>query len=545
MRTADSVSVAGLSPALNPKGYHVKNHSIAVRSVTVAAAAALSLGVAAPIMPAYAADGQAYKLNNLTVSDSTIDATAKGSLTIFKKADPKETHTSTGEVDSSATGTALDGVEFTLYEVPGYDLTKNDQLVKASNLKVSDVTPGKVVSVQTTANGGKATWTDLPVGVYYLKETKPAEGYSPAADSLVFVPMTRNNDANTGGGTQWLYDITAYPKNRKNTNPEKSVTDTGKNVGDKVTYTIDTYAQYVDPDTQYRTFYRVADTLDPALSTTEDGVTVASTPERNFVKGDDYNVSVAKVDGRNQVLVKFTEQGIRKIQNGDKITVTIEATVNTKPADGDLKNQAQHYENNPNDSQKHDSEGTPPETPKDTPEIHTFFGDLEFTKVNPSGTGLKGAEFKVYGIKGNQTCAALDAKNLGDNANEQKAAGKSTWTSDDDGKVTITGLHANNIANWGYDAEKNQFTTPNEWTSYCLVETKSPQGYELLSQPIEFKINANRNDAGVWTVTNGTVKVGDKDNQVVNLEDSTPKLPLTGGMGIGCLLYTSPSPRDS
>ena len=39
----------------------------------------------------------------------------------------------------------------------------------------------------------------------------------------------------------------------------------------------------------------------------------------------------------------------------------------------------------------------------------------------------------------------------------------------------------------------------------------------------------------MWTVTNGTVKVGDKDNQVVNLEDSTPKLPLTGGMGIGIL----------
>ncbi|WP_066524411.1 SpaH/EbpB family LPXTG-anchored major pilin [Corynebacterium bouchesdurhonense] len=515
----------------------MKNHSIAVRSVTVAAAAALSLGVAAPIMPAYAADGQAYESNGLTVSDSTIDATAKGSLTIFKKADPKETHTSTGEVDSSATGTSLDGVEFTLYKVPGYDLTKNDQLVKASNLKVSDVKPGEgdVVSVQTTANGGKATWTDLPVGVYYLRETKPAEGYSPAADSLVFVPMTRNNDANTGGGTQWLYDITAYPKNRKNTNPEKSVTDTGKNVGDKVTYTVDTYAQYVDPDTQYRTFYRVEDNLDPALSTTADKVTVASTPNREFVKDKDYTVSVAKVDGRDQVLVKFTKEGIAKIDNGDKITVTIEATVNSKPGNGDLKNVAQHYENNPNDSQEHDKDGTPPETPKNTPEIHTFFGDLEFTKVNSTGKGLKDAEFKVFGIKGDQTCAALDTKNLGENAKEQTAAGKTTWVSDDTGKVTITGLHANNIANWGYDAEKNQFTTANEWTSYCLVETKSPAGYELLAQPIEFKINANRNEAGVWTVANGSVKVGNTDNQVVNLEDSTPKLPLTGGMGIGIL----------
>lgn len=516
----------------------MKKNSVAVRSVTIAAAAALSFGVAAPGMPAYAVDGQAQKVNGLTVSDSTIDAKAKGSLTIFKKADPANTHVATGEVDTTAEGTALDGVEFTLYKVPGYNLATNDGLAAASKLKVSDVTPDEenAVGTKTTANGGAAKWENLEVGVYYLKETKPLEGYSPAADSLVFVPMTRNNAANaTDGGVQWLYDITAYPKNRKNTNPEKSVVDTGKNVGDTVTYTIDTYAQYVDPKTQYRTFYRVEDNLDPALTTSADKVTVTSTPDRNFAKGKDYEVSVAKVDGRDQVLVKFTESGIAKIQNGDKISVKIDATVNSKPGNGDLTNVAQHYENNPNDSQKHDKDGTPPETPKKTPEIHTFFGDLKFTKVNSDGKGLEGAEFKVFGVKGNQTCATLDPNKPGENAKQQEVSKKNTWTSGQDGKVTITGLHANNIANWGYDAEKNEFTTANEWTSYCLVETKSPKGYELLAQPIEFKINASRNDAGVWTVANGKVKVGNTDDQIVNLEDTTPKLPLTGGMGIGIL----------
>lgn len=518
----------------------MKKNSVAVRSVTIAAAAALSFGVAAPGMPAYAVDGQAQKVDGLTVSNSTIDAEARGSLTIFKKADPDNTSEPTGEVVNPFPGDHgkdLDGVEFTLYKVPDYNLATNDGLAAASNLKVSDVTPAEAnkVSTQTTAEGGKATWTDLPVGVYYLKETKPLAGYSPAADSLVFVPMTRNNAKDAQGGVQWLYDITAYPKNRKNTNPEKSVVDTGKNVGDTVTYTIDTYAQYVDPKTQYRTFYRVEDNLDPALTTSADKVTVTSTPDRNFAKGKDYEVSVAKVDGRDQVLVKFTESGIAKIQNGDKISVKIDATVNSKPGNGDLTNVAQHYENNPNDSQKHDKDGTPPETPKKTPEIHTFFGDLEFTKVNSDGKGLKDAEFKVFGVKGNQTCATLDPNKPGENAKQQEVSKKNTWTSDQDGKVTITGLHANNIANWGYDAEKKEFTTANEWTSYCLVETKSPKGYELLAQPIEFKINASRNGAGEWTVANGSVKVGDKDNQIVNLEDTTPKLPLTGGMGIGIL----------
>lgn len=509
------------------------------KTAAIALAAGLALSGSAGIVaaPAFAADGQAYTKDGVKVSDSTIDQKATGSLTIYKKANPTETHTSTGEVDASASGENLQGAGFTLYKVTNADLSTNDGVAKAATLTAANATRGDIVqSEKITDADGKATWQNLPVGVYLLKETKTPDGYSPAADSLIFIPMTRNNA--TTGGTQWLYDITAYPKNRKNTNPEKSVDDSGKNVGDTVTYTIDTFAQYVDPKTQYRTFYRVEDNLDPALSTTADKVTVASTPDREFVKDTDYTVSVAKVDGRDQVLVKFTKAGIDKIQNGDKISVKIEAKVDSKPGNGDLKNVAKHYENNPNDSQEHDKDGTPPETPKNTPEIHTFYGDLKFTKVNSAGNGLDGAEFKVFGIKGNQTCDALDWKKADDNPNaqEQKTADNTdgVWTSANGGNVTITGLHANNIANWGYDAEKNQFTTANEWTSYCLVETKSPKDYELLAKPIEFKINA-QNVNGVWSVENGSVQVGNTKNKVVNLEDTTPKLPLTGGMGIGIL----------
>ena len=89
--------------------------------------------------------------------------------------------------------------------------------------------------------------------------------------------------------------------------------------------------------------------------------------------------------------------------------------------------------------------------------------------------------------------------------------------------MTINGLHVNDRAN----SDQN---TKNEWTKYCLVETKSPKGYELLSQPIEFTLLWK--DAGSLQ----NITVGDKEGEVVNLDDTTPFLPNTGGMGIAILV---------
>ena len=527
----------------------MKTNSVAVRSVTIAAAAALSIGVSAPIMPANAQAGVVRTDGNVRVSDSTIDTAATGTLTIFKRANPATTQAPTGEVVDPVPGDALAGAGFTLYEVTNADLTTNDGLAAASQLTVATATQGAAVGEEkTTGTNGQAKWENLPVGVYLLKETTTPEGYSPAADSLVFVPMTRENATN--GGTQWLYDITAYPKNTSQKEPQKTVTDSGQNVGDTVTYNIDTYAQTVR-EGQFRTFYRVEDTLDPALRLAGNNpVTVTSNPNRAFVEGTDYNIRTDWVDAagnrvdataegaRQRVRVNFTESGIAKIQNDDRISVEINAEVNSKPGEGDLFNQATQYQNNPNDSQAYEPDtDTPPGEGTPTNEVHTFYGDLEFTKVNSAGDNLKGAVFEVYGVNSSedQTCANTAISD----ANRQTASGASSWTSNADGTVTITGLHANNIANFNMsrDEDGNVTTTetPNEWTSYCLVETQSPAGYELLAQPIEFTITASKNDNDEWTVANGSVKVGDNDDEIVNLEDSTPNLPLTGGAGIGIL----------
>lgn len=469
-------------------------------------------------MPANAQTGVVREENGVHVSDSTIDKNATGTLTIFKRANPDATQPPTGEVVNPVPGDALAGAGFTLYKVDGADLSTNAGIAAASKLTVATAKQGAAFGTeQTTDADGKASWANLPVGVYILRETTTPEGYSPAADSLIFIPMTRENATN--GGTQWLYDITAYPKNTSQQKPEKKVEDSGKNVGDTVKYTIDTWAQTVR-DGQYRTIYRIEDTLDPALDAEKATVTV--TPN-TFVEGTDYNVT----KDRQKIVVEFTDAGVKKIEDGQKISATIEAKVKEDVlTNGALKNKATQIQNNPNSNQKTKEN----ETPNDTPEVKTYYGKINFKKVNSDGGALQGAEFQVYGTT-NDTCSNADANKDA----RQKANGKESWTSGEDGTVTIEGLHANNIANM--DSKGN--TTPNKYTKYCLFETKSPKGFELLAQPLEFTLTANTETN---VVTASEIKVGNfaegkapEGNYIVNLEDSTPKLPLTGGMGIGIL----------
>lgn len=87
------------------------------------------------------------------------------------------------------------------------------------------------------------------------------------------------------------------------------------------------------------------------------------------------------------------------------------------------------------------------------------------------------------------------------------------------GLVTIDGLHVNDYAN-ATEGVKNLYT------SYCLVETKSPKGFELLAEPVKFEVLKEKH--GQVVDINATGKIE-------NLKDRTPELPMTGGAGVGIL----------
>ena len=79
----------------------------------------------------------------------------------------------------------------------------------------------------------------------------------------------------------------------------------------------------------------------------------------------------------------------------------------------------------------------------------------------------------------------------------------------------------NDTANFdGTNSEANAFV------KYCLLETQAPKGFELLSTPVEFTLAKDEK---------GTMKqltVGEKEGEIVNLKDTTTRLPNTGGIGV-------------
>ena len=468
----------------------------------LAIAAAVGLLAASPV------SAIAQEAPSQGVNVATIDATKTGSLTIYKRANPTSLGEPTGLKEEAPNGEALPGAGFTLYKVTNADIRTNDGLVAAAKLTPDSAKTGEAVGVeQLTDTDGAAKWSELPVGVYLARETKPVDGYQKALDFLVFVPMTAANKEQ--GGTSWQYDVVAYPKNYNQNEPTKTVKDSGTNVGEKVSFDIKATPRPMPADK--RTLFRIVDELDSSLTVTEDDITVTGLDK---LDKDDYTVTVSKKTAespRQTVTVEVSGDKAQKIENGKEVTVTINATVASKPEGGRLKNQANVFENNPVTLEE--------EKGKPTNETETLYGGVKFKKVDERGNGLDGAKFEVYGAKKGEGCE--DA--VQDGEARQEVGGKTVFepVADDENKgtVTIDGLHVNDFADNAADPK-------NKYVKYCLLETQAPKGFELLSTPVEFELTSEQ--AGKLL----PLKVGDTEGQIVNIKDTTTRLPNTGGIGV-------------
>ena len=286
---------------------------------------------------------------------------------------------------------------------------------------------------------------------------------------------------------------------------------TTANIGDIVTFTLEsTLPSYL---AQYDTYtFTINDTMGKGLtyftddthkfSVTIDGTPVSVTPtvgEYNQTNGTQITVNLSSVINTDT-------------HAGKKVVVTYYAKLNENAVidgDGNPNKATLTYSNDYHSS----STGTTPETEV---KVYTFDIDI-FKYTGDSATpanALANAEFQLTKVVGGTTYYATAT---GDNGS-YKISGwlaeselsetikATTFVSPENGNIAIDGL---------------------EDGTYALTETKAPDGYNLLADPITFVID-----------NTGALTVGGESASVINVHNSTgSELPSTGGMGT-TIFYT-------
>ncbi|WP_286954846.1 MULTISPECIES: SpaH/EbpB family LPXTG-anchored major pilin [Corynebacterium] len=470
-----------------------------IRAIGAATVFGVALSTASiGIAPAFAQDGPAVVSN-----PGNIDFSKSGSITVHKRdLGADATAPATGNVNDNAPGQPLAGAGFTLYNVTNADLKTNAGFAAAAALTPGTALLGGVAGTGVSDAAGLVNFGDLPVGVYLLRETDAPEGYTPSADAIVFVPMTNPEKTD-----EWNYDVHVYPKNSKN-ETTKIVEDAGDNAGDAISYTITGDVPKLASDDTVISKYEVTDDLDETRLEAPSAIDVTLSNGTALVAGTDYKVSVDSTT--LQVKVAFTSPGLEKLTAAKKadanvkVVTKITATLKKIGDSMDLKNEATTITNNGGGG----GDTTTPSNP-----VHTYHGILRVNKTGDDKKPLAGAQFQVY--------ECVDQSNLG--RGPLTVGGMDKWTTSEQGSLFIESLHVTDYEN-GAEVPATK--------KYCLVETKAPEGYELLPTPVA--VDFTRASVGGTSDVEGDDAIT-QVAQIENVKSTTPNLPLTGGAGVGLL----------
>lgn len=474
----------------------------------------------------------------------------------------------------TANAVSLNGVKFTLYRKSDTDGTYT---------AVDDCTD------KVTANG-QIQFSNLRKGSYYIMET----GYADNADAGYILDtkakyafaidkdgkVAANTDL-TGNdvvtATEGVFAISAEDSKLTvyNYKPdvEKTVTkrdgsstvtntdgttvgnhEADYSVGDKVTYTltIDVPANIA----KLKTFTVTDTTVAAQLVHDAGSVTVSAKSKDKEVKDitSAYGTPDIKTEDENSVLtIAFTPANLASVAGG-QITITYTATVqkNAVVAGGGNVNSAKLQYSRTTDTDKTEDDDNKPYEIEDQSVVYTFSTSL--LKKGEGGTyggkAMKGVDFELYKKiedsewknntvtiagksydKNRDVVLAEDIVALGlskdktENWIKITYDGKDEGTTDADGKLTYTGLPKG---------------------TYRFVETKTLDGYNLLSEPVDAKLNQQYST--VWTTSttyvggkleknkySSTTYTGDEasttDNPITIINRSGFQLPVTGGFG--------------
>lgn len=489
----------------------MKNSAL-VRSTGAAAILGLALSVGSiGVAQAPFAVAQEAPTNN-----ATIDPSADVKLTIDKRLNPTSIGgPGTGEPDKNVTGNPLQGATFTgtLLDVRKVDPAKLGTLTAANYKDLGAKATEKTVT-GTTGGDGKLVLDKgkgLVQGIWLFtetitgdvtdtvaKKTYKASEIAPSTPFIVSLPYTNAE------GNGWNYDVTVQPKNTTS-GITKEVKDADKNVGDDIQYLVKGSIPVIPKDETLKSF-RITDRLDTE-NLEQIRAQVALSDGSAISDGTDYTLAIDQAAGT--VKVEFTEAGRGKLaaaKPGSTVNLTIDAKVKALTGtDGIAVNEAKQFVHYP---------GQDKETETTSNEVKSYWGLVNVIKTEEGKkTKLKGAEFELYRCEGTEK-----KKDQLQDQNKIKIGDKSTWTTGDDGSVIIDGIHVTNIEDNSKEIKK----------FYCLVETKAPSGYVATSEVHSFDLVSDEKKLNTSTPVQYEAKIENKRSEM-------PKLPLTGGMGIGIL----------
>lgn len=478
------------------------------------------------------------------------------------------TKTNTGVLSNIDWGDGIKSSDFVtklMEAFPAWDLTANstptDVANKFSGLSVEDA--NKVAQIafenKTTIsiqlNQGENT---VRQGYYLIVDTTQNLTNGDALNPAILA-------VNGNVSVKEKKDNVTVDKTVKNETDSDFAGSTDSSIGKKVTFKLHT--QIIDEEAlaNYESYFlQFSDTasnaLDPVVDdSTKEVIFNAYLSDDNVLvtegeNADENITSWFKASGvtgigKDNRTFTFTDSNIKdgkaetpNYAAGKHIFITYKATLNNNAvigSDGNPNKVVVNYSNNPN----WNGAGQPPHgtTPEDKAIVFTF--ELDGTKVAKEGDKIKldGAEFVVYRMNGtSKEYAVMDASNkitgweiLNDeNLNSKIAAD----VKDREKYLLISKTIGDNKGQFGIQGLGDG--------DYYLQETKAPDGYNLIIEPIQFKISSTQSNKELTavsiqignTTTPGVPDTGTVTTTVENTKGTT--LPETGGMGT-TLLYVA------
>jgi LPXTG-motif cell wall-anchored protein len=472
-------------------------------------------------MTAFAADlteVTAGTAKSITITTpSTAQATDEFQYTIYKVFDATSDGTSAGISYKATAGTVIEATDqLSKFEADAQGnvryytrtATTDEYAVNTTDTQLSDgmiaalaAYTGKT-EVGTVTITGKSASKTVDVGSYGYFYITTTSGTVVTIDSTN--PSASVNDKNTlPTMDKDIASVTSANggSHASGADNEKSESATA-NVGDTVNYTVTINAKKGADSYVYH------DILSAGLTLVTDTEPVIKAGSTTLTKGTDYTLTKFANNATNgtedNITITFTKTYLDSITADTTITITYSAIVNDKAViagDGNKNTGTLDY--------GHKSDGKPNTTPPDEPKVYTY--QFQLVKDDNQKKVLTGAEFKLYQEQACSKEIALvkvaDGKYRVATAAEKAASGFTAATIEA-GTPEIIGLGNGD---------------------YYLKETKAPEGYNLLADPVKVTINNANNNATFTTTTTENDTYASGGVEVVNQQGT--ELPSTGGIG--------------